>query len=289
MAKPSNVPEIPLKAKILVPIFPLYELVAPKSANQFIVDMFLTPLSFPIPEEEVSFKLKADIDSFPFQGEELMTYSWGNPSHKTVFMMHGWAGRATQFRFIIDALVNSNLHVIAMEGPGHNPKSSKKTNVVEFATALSAFLKDKEIFAAVGHSLGALALLYAIENFNLKPQKLVTTSAPTIAKDVIDIYRKKINATKKAHKAIDRFVMNKMNKPFAYFSGIEIAKRLQEKAIRKHLIIHDKNDREAPIYHARELHKVLPHAELFETQTLGHVRLLKDAVVIKRVVNFLNS
>lgn len=289
MAKKTPQPEISNKIKLLVSLFPLYELFAPKKSAQFMVDMFLTPLTYPIPEEEVSFKLKAELDSFSFMGEELMTYSWGEPSNPTIFIMHGWAGRATQFRLIANELVKEGFHVLAMEGPGHNPKSQRKTNVVEFATALSGFLKGKDIYGAVGHSLGGLALLYALENFEVKFSKLVTIASPTIAKDVIDIYRKKINASRRAHKAINKFVLARMNKPFAYFSGVEIAKRLGDKAVRKHLIVHDKNDREAPIHHARELHKALPHAELFETQTLGHVRILKDALVIKRVVSFLKS
>ena len=61
----------------------------PKKADEFIVKMFLTPLNFKIPEAETTFKIQANLGSYKFKGEELMTFQWGNPNGKTVFFIHG--------------------------------------------------------------------------------------------------------------------------------------------------------------------------------------------------------
>lgn len=280
---------MPLAYRLLPKVFWLSEIFTPKKANDFIVKMFLTPMKFKIPQAEITFKLTAEHDSFIFQNEELLTYRWGNPEGKIIFFMHGWSGRATQFRYFIEPLVQLGYQVLAIEGPGHTHSSKKKTNVLEFAECLSAFLKGKEVYAAIGHSLGGIALLYAMAHFQFKPKKLITIATPTIANEVIDIYREKIGASKKAYRAIDDYVINKTGNPFLYYSGLEIAKRLSPSQYPTcHLIVHDENDKEAPINHALELNKVIPISELYTSQNLGHVRILKDKTVVKRVLNFID-
>jgi len=281
-------PKIPFFFRILPKVFPIFELLLPKKADEFIVKMFFTPLNFKVPKEETTFKLTANLDSILFNDEELMTYQWGDPNGKVVFFMHGWAGRGTQFRKFIAPLAEQGFNVIAIEGPGHSHSKKKMTNVLEFAECLSAFLKDKEVYACVGHSLGGIALLYAVAHFELKTKKLITIATPTIAEDIINVYRAKIGATKRAYKAIYEYVQDKKKKSFAYYSGAEIAKRINPQELKFHLIIHDENDREAPVSNAYEIHKTLEYSEIFTTQNLGHVRILKDEAVIKKVVNYIN-
>jgi pimeloyl-ACP methyl ester carboxylesterase len=284
----SKKPKAPFFFRVLPKVFPIYELLMPKKADEFIVKMFLTPLNFKIPEAETTFKIQANLGSYKFKGEELMTFQWGNPNGKTVFFIHGWAGRATQYRKFIAPLAEQGYNVIGIEGPGHRHAQKKMSNVLEFAECISSFLKDKEVFASIGHSLGGIALLLATAEFNYKTEKLITISTPTIADDVIDIFRAKIGASKRAPKAIDDFVRQRTGKPFDYYSGAEIAKRIDPKQLKNHLIIHDENDREAPVSHAYEIHRTLEYSEIFTTQNLGHVRILKDDKVVTKTVNFIN-
>jgi hypothetical protein len=53
------------------------------------------------------------------------------------------------------------------------------------------------------------------------------------------------------------------------------------------LVIHDRGDREVPLDDAIRIVAAWPGAQLLETTGLGHHRLLRDARVVGRAVDFL--
>jgi pimeloyl-ACP methyl ester carboxylesterase len=52
------------------------------------------------------------------------------------------------------------------------------------------------------------------------------------------------------------------------------------------LVIHDEDDREMPIRSGELVARSWPRAELVRTSGLGHRRILRDAGVIERTVEF---
>jgi pimeloyl-ACP methyl ester carboxylesterase len=52
------------------------------------------------------------------------------------------------------------------------------------------------------------------------------------------------------------------------------------------LLVHDRDDRTAPLASAEQLAAALPRAERFLTEGLGHRRVLADAAVLRRVADF---
>jgi pimeloyl-ACP methyl ester carboxylesterase len=55
------------------------------------------------------------------------------------------------------------------------------------------------------------------------------------------------------------------------------------------LIVHDEADREVPLERGLELADAWPGARLEATRGLGHTRILRDILVLGRIVDFLDT
>lgn len=281
--------KVPFALRLLPVVFPIFETLLPKQARKAAVNLFLTPLNFPVSDKEKAFLKGHKKGTFPYQQEDISWYEWGDASHPTILVMHGWSGRLSQYYKMIPQLVAEGYHVIGFTAPAHGNSQKKKTNVVEIAEAIASFTKNRKVFAGIGHSLGGLALLYAIEKKWIAPKMLVTIAAPTIGKDVIDIFRNKIGLSNAIHEEMDLYIKAIAGEPFAYFSGVGIAKRISP-PFQNHLIIHDESDQEAPIDHAYSLQKAMGgESELYSTQSLGHLKVLFDKRVSDKIVQFLKD
>ena len=287
MSKKKN--KIPFALRALPKVMRIFEFVLPKMARQKAIQLFLTPFKFKTPAAEKQIIGKARCSEFAYSDEYLNTYSWGPEDGKLILLMHGWSGRASQFVNFIEPLVSRGFHVVAFDAPAHGNSDRKTTTIIQFSESIEQFLQGRKIHAAVGHSLGSVALLLMISRGFVLPKKVVNIASPTISQDVIDIFRFKVGISKKVHDTINEYTMSLTKKPFSYYSGVEIAERIGKNAIKSQLIVHDINDKEAPINHAHELHKRFPNAELFETNNLGHVRILRNDKVISKIADFINS
>ncbi|MNT99598.1 hypothetical protein D3C72_2424840 [compost metagenome] len=55
------------------------------------------------------------------------------------------------------------------------------------------------------------------------------------------------------------------------------------------MVIHDRGDKEVPYVSAEEIKQAWPHVILFDTQGLGHRRILKDPAVTQAAAEFIDS
>jgi hypothetical protein len=70
----------------------------------------------------------------------------------------------------------------------------------------------------------------------------------------------------------------------------ELSGELSAQAIRaKTLVIHDRKDKEVQVEDSIDIVKNLKNGQLILTEGLGHRRILRDEMVINKLVNFLKS
>jgi len=55
------------------------------------------------------------------------------------------------------------------------------------------------------------------------------------------------------------------------------------------LVIHDTEDKEVPVECAYNIRKNLSFGEILITNGLGHTRILKDNIVIDRIIEFIQK
>jgi pimeloyl-ACP methyl ester carboxylesterase len=274
----------PLPLRIIPVVFPWIEKFAPWVADRFFIYLFFTPMKYRTPEKEKKAESFSEQFTIRVLEKNIQCYRWGN-ADKTVLVIHGWAGRATQFRRFVKPLMKAGYQVVGFDGPAHGKSDGKSTNPPEFRAVIVALVSRLgNVSAIVTHSFGGVTALYAIAN-NLPVKTLVNIASPTIGEEIINTYRRAIGASAKTGEAVKRYVLKKTGKPFQEFTALEFIKYVPPDL--NLLLVHDEDDSDVFIEHPKALMKVYPQAELIQTRGLGHTRILKDDNVINRVVTFI--
>jgi pimeloyl-ACP methyl ester carboxylesterase len=276
----------PLALRIIPSVFPLIERLVPTLANRFFAYLFFTPIGYPTPDKELKSENFAEKFILPVDGMRIQCYRWGR-GPKTVLVVHGWAGRATQFRRFVKPFLKEGYQVVGFDGPAHGKSTGRSTHLNEFLKVIQELTRRfNPINGIIAHSFGGVASLYAIAE-GLPVRNLVTIASPTIADEIINTYLKALGGSAKTGKAFKEFVIRKYGKPFEEYSSQVFIKRVP--ADFNLLLVHDEDDHEVSMDHPYALIKIFPKAQLHKTSGLGHTRILRDNEVIREVVTFIRS
>jgi pimeloyl-ACP methyl ester carboxylesterase len=273
----------PVALRLIRWIFPKLERWAPALAHKLFVVIFFTPLAYPYPEKEKKALRFARRFTFYAAGKKLQGYKWGEAPNY-VLVVHGWAGRATQFRRFIKPLLEKGLSVVGFDGPAHGQSEGRQTNIVEFEEAFRKIYEMHGVpHAVIGHSFGGAAAVFAAMH-GLKINKLVAIATPTIGDLIINTYLRAINGSAKTGQFFKAYVPRRYGKPFDEFTAAYAIRHLTHPI--NLLLVYDEDDIEVAPVHAHRLKELYPSARLLITKGLGHTRILKDNGVIQQVVDF---
>lgn len=265
--------------------FPWLERFAPAWANRLFVYIFFTPFRHQAPEKEEVCAREAAIEWIDYQGKKICVYRWGQGPW--VWVVHGWAGRATQFRKFIPALNQAGFAVMGLDGPAHGRSHGKQTNAIEFREVLELLAqKCGAPQAIIGHSFGGAASLYAISR-GLAVPKLIEIGSPVDRSAILRSYLKAINGSDARVAYFDQYVVRKFGLPFDAFTTRHIIRELKQPL--DLLLVHDEEDRDVLIEQPELLVRENPWVKFYRTKGLGHNRILRDAAVIAYCIDFIRT
>lgn len=207
---------------------------------------------------------------------------WQGGDEAALFV-HGWSGRATQMLPFIDALDASRYTRYALILPGHGPQADGPAHVGDFIAAIGLALDfiGRPLSVALGHSMGAGALAHVAAQDN-RIERLVLIAGPAEFRGLVNNFAGFLHLGERA-----RFqLLQKMAARVGIgFDSLNIA-RLGGQIGGPVLLIHDTCDKEIPFSEALRLQQAMPGATLYQTQGLGHRRVLRDPAVIDAVTAF---
>jgi len=228
--------------------------------------------------------------SVTINGKRIQAYRWGTMASSAdrrgpkILLVHGWAGRAGQFRGIIPALLAKGYQCVAFDGPAHGRSDGKQTNPVEFADTMKEIAKvEGDFHAIIAHSFGGVASLYAISQ-GLPVKKLVNIASPTMAEQVILNFRRALNASAAAGEAFRKHLIDTYGFTFEEISSLHLITKISSLDL---FLIQDEDDPEVLPINATEMVKIYPSARVLFTKGLGHTRILRDESVISAILDFL--
>lgn len=277
--------KLPLPLRFIRWAFPKVELVAPVLAGKWAWKLFFSPFRFPAPKKEQPIADSAKLFNYEAGNQTIQGYEWGN-GEKTVLLLHGWSGRATQFYKFIEPLINAGYKVVSIDGPAHGKSTGNATHIMHYADTI---LKVKELYpeirSIIAHSFGGAASMQAIR-LGLDIDKLVNIGTPTVGDYIISDFLRRINGSQKSGDMFKQNIKKQFNRTFDEFSVMETIKAAQDNV--NVLMIHDEDDKEVPVQHTLDLVKAQPWVNLIVTKKLGHMRILKDAEVISHSIDYLS-
>lgn len=285
MKKRNN--NLPFMLRAMRWAYPRMERYMPWLAEQVFRLVFYVPLTYRVPEKETEMAKSAIWFALQANGKKVQCYQWGNDDQPYVLLVHGWAGRATQFRKFIPSFQKAGFRVIGFDGPAHGKSEGTRTSIMEFEQVFIRMVEQLGTPAGiVTHSFGGAAILYAAMNGLVVP-RLVNIASPSLEDEILKTYLRAINGSWVSAERFKQYVIRRTGKSFEQFTGLYAIQRLPRPI--DLLVIQDEDDEEVLMVQAETLIKAYPRARLFTTRGLGHNRVLKDEAVITATVDFIRN
>jgi pimeloyl-ACP methyl ester carboxylesterase len=258
--------------------------VAPKKAARDGFYLFCRPFRPKLTDYHKRFLQTADQFSFEHDGINIQAYRFGNGPRKVLFL-HGWQSHTFRWKAYIDALDKDEYTVYAFDAPGHGLSAGSYLNVPFYGNIITQLIETiGNVHAVVGHSLGSFSTLYMLhQKPNANVGRVILMAPPGEANDFIEFYQNMLGLNQSTMNLIHEYFTNEFSKPITWFSTTRFAESINIPG----LIIHDKEDREAPYHYAERIKRVWPNAKLITTEGLGHN--LKSPDVVKMVTGFLEQ
>jgi pimeloyl-ACP methyl ester carboxylesterase len=257
-----------------------------KLTTLYLAKLFTTPIKHKVPKRELEMddhSLKETL-LIPGVNKKILVYKYGK-SDKKILLVHGWSGRGTQLVKFADAFVDKGYATISFDAPGHGKSPGNSTIMTEFiASILEIDKKFGPFEAAVGHSLGGMALLNAIKK-GLKINRLTIIGSGDKVKDILDDFVCKLELKSEFSSHLQDYFEKKYNESMENYSGHTAAKTIDIPV----LLIHDENDSEVPVETSINIHDNLKNGELLITQHLGHRKILGNPFVIEKTIEFITN
>ncbi len=239
--------------------------IAPRWTAERMRRAFMMPGEWPPKDWELPLLASSERVTLRFG---LSVLRWGEGP--AVLLLHGWAGRPTQFAHLIEQLVGAGYSVYALDAPAHGRSPGREANVVLFAHALlEAAGELPPLRAVVGHSLGGAAALLAAQ-MGLRSEALVTVSAPSRILEQLRLFARFVGLPALARSHFIRLVERQAGISAAC---LDVARyRLEMPG----LVVHADDDPRVAVENAERIHAAWPASRLLRLPGGGHHRLLGE-------------
>jgi pimeloyl-ACP methyl ester carboxylesterase len=262
----------------------ILEMTSPKLAAKFAMKIFTTPINFSPPKRELKMDehSRQELINIPSIHKKINVYHYGDSPRK-VLLVHGWSGRGTQLCSIAEKLIKAGYSTVSFDAPAHGKSPGKSSDMTEFIAAILELDKRYGPFEhAVGHSLGAMAVLNSIKQ-GLKVQRAVIIGSGDVIEDIMNDFAKKLGMDFATAQLMIKLFEKKFNTTINSYSAYIAAQSVKIPV----LMFHDEEDNDVPVTAAANIYTHLEKGELIITHGLGHRKILGDSKVIKRIVEFL--
>ncbi len=262
----------------------LTQLISSALATKVALYLFFRPQRFKTPVREHQMRDAAEQIKFYASSiqKEIQVYRLSGKKKK-VLLLHGWSGRGTQLFSFADELQKQNCEVITFDMPAHGQSPGNKTNVLELTCCIQDINQKFSPFdAAIAHSMGGFALLRAIKD-GLPLQSAAIIGSGDSIKGVFYRFSQQLHFSEKITERMFTTVEKQFGTKLETYSSSISIKEIDIPL----LIVHDKDDKEAPYECSITLHDLARNSQLKLTSGLGHHRILRDSKTVQHIIQFL--
>ncbi|QPF76149.1 alpha/beta fold hydrolase [Roseateles sp. DAIF2] len=257
---------------------------SPALAAALAFRFFITPLPSKLAARRRP--MPADWKPLAWRAEDLRLCAWQHrdalESHgprPRVLLVHGWAGDARQMLPLAEALWAAGFDPLLLDMPAHGRSAGWQSHLPAFvATLLAAGERFGPLQGLVAHSLGALAASQALAR-GLAAERLVLLAASAPPRQVLAWYGASFGLGAPVLARLRARLEGLSGAALESYEPAWLAERLRQPT----LLLHDRDDRAAPLAAAQALAVALPAARLQISQGLGHRRLLADPATLEAV------
>lgn len=270
--------------KILKIFFQSLSIISPRLAANIAFELFKKVRKKDIREREKPFYEKALRYDITFNPEKIHTYSFGNPKHDCVVLIHGWDSNAGSMSKFVEPLLAKKKYVLCLNLPAHAHYKSNKTNILECKEAVKTLLNslpDLKNTSIISHSFGSAVTGYALSEIPKSINKLMFLTSPN-KMDVIFIeFKNIIGLGNKAYQLLVNKASGLLKENLETFY---IHDKLKASTFNELNIFHDVNDKIISIKNSILMAEKIPNSKLKTYENIGHYRMLWNDTLVNDVM-----
>lgn len=264
-------------------------IISPGLAARWADMLFFIPIGLPRPTSELPYYESAVHSSIKYNGKKVALYTWGE-GDKTIILVHGWGSRGTRMGHLAEPLNKIGYRVVAFDAPAHGDSEGKTTNLFDVSEIINLiYEKFEPVHTIIGHSFGGMALTNAVHRNDLSVSKVAVIASPFSMDYIIESFRKVMNINSK----VTELMVERIKKRFLKEKNLDVFSLSLDSFASSFeipiLVIHDKEDRDVAYEQGKEYADNFPNAVFISTAGLGHRRILKDAEIINKIIEFITS
>jgi pimeloyl-ACP methyl ester carboxylesterase len=208
-------------------------------------------------------------------------FSWGNGKRK-VLLTHGWASKALDFyELILELQKIGDIEIIAFDAPGNGSSVSEFSNLMLYADSVKSIaLNYAQPDVLIGHSLGGMANVIALQVLGITPDLLISI-APLIR--LKENFEQSLNSVNINAQHQDIFFANFAKEfpvPASHFNLTELYSLRPDI---NHFLAYDPEDHISPYPYLKEFLDKNPAINAKSFEGVGHYKILKSLDVIEDV------
>lgn len=274
----------PLALKLMRTAFKYLTPLLPGTMSRYAYNLWLTPPRMNPPERELRYIESAKQSTISVEGQNIKLWHWGEGP--TVLFIHGWGGRGTQISCFVDDLVKAGFQVVGVDLPAHGQSDGKQTNALIMAKALKAVINQIDnLHSIITHSFGAV-ILGLDYDANLSTKNIVMICPPATMNTAFNQFSSMLQLPQ----TIIDYIIKTMKQNFGndILDRVSLSKNANQ-MIQPTLVIHDVQDDVVPIADGKIIASILKQGSFYETNGLGHRKILYDQGIVTRTVQFITT
>lgn len=258
--------------------------VHPRLARRSLMRLWFTPWVHPSALKPVD-DLSDDFAAWSLRTTGLTLHGYAGGTGPTVVLVHGWAGRAADWRHLAADLTSSGWRVVVPDLPAHGMSPGRRTDLFQLGRAVAAVLEHEHPAAVIAHSLGFPATMLALEDGAPAPSTLVALAPGRRIAHAVEGFGRRARLRPALKEELRRGLEERFGDDVWDVLDVDRVLPLLET---KGLVVHDVDDDEVPLSDAQHIADGWPGAELRTTEGLGHRRILRDGPVRASIVEALS-
>jgi pimeloyl-ACP methyl ester carboxylesterase len=257
----------------------------PSATRQFIFNHFFTPKRYQPSKAALAFALQGRALQIKVDG--LTLYGRRLGQGPAVLFVHGWNGGGLQFYHYFKAFMDAGYSVLAFDAPGHGRSEGRDSNYFLFSNMIRAVLNStagQDIVAIVGHSLGASAVINALDKEPFAPATVLLAPAMRLREilyNTFNYYGMPL--------AILNELLGRLERRYGYDLRVDNPYLMALQSAKAALVVHDREDPTTPYHDSAQVVDRNSYYDLYGTRGLGHKGLLRDPVVIDTVLSYVRQ
>ncbi len=255
----------------------------PRLARRHLLRLWFTPWAHPSTRRPLA-DVATDLLpwSLPIGGLTLHGFSGG--TGPTALLVHGWAGRAADWRHLASDLIAAGWRVVAPDLPAHGMTAGRSTDLFELGRALRRVLDHERPAAVVTHSLGFPTALGALEDGAAVPATWIALAPGRKMAHALTRFTEKAALPPALTAELRRGIEARFGADIWDVLDVD---RLVPQLGARGLVIHDADDDEVEIADGAHIASAWGGARFVTSSGLGHRRILRDAHVRRTIVDAL--